>query len=87
MSTSGARRERRLAYKRLGRPPGTTASLLRDRQRFAIATWVAFAADFGPHVTARLVTVFIESHAIRIEDVGSADDPAQTTSTCECRLG
>ena len=67
---STGRRERRLTRKRLGRPPGTPASLFKDRQRFAIAAWIALAPDLGPHNTARFVTVFIEEDTpIRIEDV------------------
>ena len=48
-------------------------SLFRDRQRFAIAAWVAFEPDFGPHATARLVTVVIEEDTpVRIEDHSEA---------------
>jgi hypothetical protein len=68
--SSPGRRDRRLAHRRLGRPPGTHASLFRDRQRFAIAAWIAHAPDLGPHITARLVKVLIEEDTpIKIEDV------------------
>ena len=71
MSKSNAgRRERQLARKRPGRPRGSHTPLFADQQRFAVAAWVAFEPDFGPHVTAQLVTVLIEeSTPIRIEDV------------------
>jgi hypothetical protein len=68
---SSGRRERRLTKKKLlGRPTGTHVSLFKDRQRFAIAAWIALAPDLGTLTTARLVTVLIEEDTpIRIEDV------------------
>lgn len=68
---SAGRRERRVEKKKqLGRPPGTHKSLFKDQQRFAIAAWIAFMPDYGPHDTAKLVRVLIEEDTpIRIEDV------------------
>ena len=68
---SAGRRERRLTKKKqLGRPSGTPASLFKDRQRFAIAAWIALMPDYGPHDTARFVTVLIEEDTpIQLEDI------------------
>jgi hypothetical protein len=49
-----ARRERR------GRRKGSHAPLLKDRQRFTIAVWLAFVDFFGPHESARLAIVLVE---------------------------
>ena len=59
--SSAARRQRRLKQKsKRGRPAGSFTDLLKDSQRFTVATWWAFEPALGPHVAARLATVLIE---------------------------
>jgi hypothetical protein len=61
-ASSAARRQRRLKKKleRRGRPRGTFAALLKDPQRFSVATWLLLEPGLGPHRAACLATVLIE---------------------------
>jgi hypothetical protein len=56
---SAGRRKRRFE-RRGGRPTGSYKSLLKDPQRFSIATWLTLAPIYGPHVAARAAAVWIE---------------------------
>ena len=60
--SSASRRERRLKQKR-GRPSGTFAPLLEDRERFSIAAWLLFDPVLGSHRAAYFATVLIEEAA------------------------
>jgi hypothetical protein len=65
---SESRRKRR--FERRGRPTGSYRPLLKDRQRFSVATWLTLKPLFGPHIAARAAVVWIEGKTpITVESV------------------